>query len=54
MTRGVIGQGHAAQIILDGCGISLRELRHQWELQRQSQLSLRARMSQIFIRQVLA
>jgi len=45
MTRGVIGQGRTAQIALDGCGVPLAELQYQWELQKASQLSLRARES---------
>jgi hypothetical protein len=45
MARGVIDQGRAAQIALDRCQVPLAELQQQWELQKQSQLSLRARTS---------
>lgn len=43
LTKGVEGQGLQAKKILDACGVSSEELRSQWDLQRASQLSLRAR-----------
>jgi hypothetical protein len=32
-----------AQTVLDECGVPLTDLRHQWQLQQDAQLSLRAR-----------
>jgi hypothetical protein len=46
--RGVKAQGRDAQAIIDDCGVPLHELRCQWELQKQSQMSLQARESDIF------
>ena len=43
LKKGVKGQGGKAQAALEEVGISVEELRVQWELQQVSQLSLRAR-----------
>jgi hypothetical protein len=40
---GVEGQGVKAKEALNKCGVPIEELCHQWDLQRQSQLSVRAR-----------
>jgi hypothetical protein len=45
LKRGVEDQGSAAQSILRECGVAVEELRSEWASQRQSQLSIRARMS---------
>ncbi|KAG2160029.1 uncharacterized protein EDB93DRAFT_1237264 [Suillus bovinus] len=39
---GVIGQGAAAQEVLDNCGIEARDLQEQWMDQKKSQQSIRA------------
>jgi len=49
LRRGVEGQGNKAQETLADCGIPVQELRHQWVLQRGSQLSIRARESLVTI-----
>ena len=45
LTKGIGGHATKAKITLDECGVSAEELRAEWELQRASQLSLRARKS---------
>lgn len=45
LQRGVGGQGDKARAVLDECGIPVQELREQWALQLQAQMSLRARKS---------
>ncbi|RDB16155.1 hypothetical protein Hypma_003347 [Hypsizygus marmoreus] len=42
LLRGMEGQGKVAQAVLDECGIPVAELRRQWCLQQESQLSVRA------------
>ncbi|KAG6836659.1 hypothetical protein H0H93_005329 [Arthromyces matolae] len=42
LTKGVEGQGKSAQKTLSDCGIPESTLRTQWDLQRASQLSIRA------------
>ncbi|KAG2125361.1 uncharacterized protein EDB93DRAFT_1244054 [Suillus bovinus] len=42
LKRGIDEQGTAAQTTLDECDATVEDLRHQWALQRQSQLSIRA------------
>ena len=43
LAKGIGGHTKKAKKILDECGVSPTELRAQWELQRASQLSIRAR-----------
>lgn len=43
LTKGVEKQGQEAGAVVRECGHSLDFLRHQWELQQASQLSIRAR-----------
>jgi hypothetical protein len=43
LSVGVKSQGDKAQEILKTCVANLKELREQWDLQRESQLLLRAR-----------
>jgi hypothetical protein len=43
LKRGIDEQGTAAQATLSECDATIEDLRHQWALQRQSQLSIRAR-----------
>lgn len=43
MRRGVVGQGEKAEAILAKCGVPLLELRRQWSLQQEAQLSVPAR-----------
>lgn len=43
LKKGVNGQGKEAEKVLNECGVSLPELKHQWELQKVAQLSVRAR-----------
>ncbi|KAG6374455.1 hypothetical protein JVT61DRAFT_4497 [Boletus reticuloceps] len=45
MKKGIGEQGAAAQHALDNCGISISELKSQWNAQRAAQLSIRARTS---------
>lgn len=45
---GVQGQGMKAQAGLHACGITVDILREQWEMQQQSQLSVRAREFVLF------
>jgi hypothetical protein len=40
LSVGVKSQGDKAQEVLKTCGVNLQELREQWDLQRESQLSL--------------
>ncbi|RDB29776.1 hypothetical protein Hypma_013855 [Hypsizygus marmoreus] len=42
LTKGVHAQGAKAQATLDTCGVPIPELRRQWVMQQESQLSLRA------------
>ncbi|KAG2091619.1 hypothetical protein BD769DRAFT_1631979 [Suillus cothurnatus] len=42
LKRGIDEQGTAAQATLSECDATIEDLRHQWALQRQSQLSIRA------------
>ncbi|RDB19001.1 hypothetical protein Hypma_014420 [Hypsizygus marmoreus] len=42
LLKGVKQQGEAAQHILDTCGVSVEELRRQWAMQQEAQLSVRA------------
>ncbi|KAG2080593.1 uncharacterized protein F5147DRAFT_784178 [Suillus discolor] len=42
LKRGIHEQGTAAQTTLSECDATIEDLRHQWALQRQSQLSIRA------------
>jgi hypothetical protein len=44
LKRGVGEQGTAAQSVLEECGVPIEDLRNEWASQRQSQLSIRARM----------
>jgi hypothetical protein len=41
--HGVCGQGRKARETLEDCGVPLPELRRQWDLQREAQMSIRAR-----------
>jgi hypothetical protein len=43
LRRGVKAQSAKAELDLEQCGVPLPELRHQWELQREAQMSIRAR-----------
>jgi len=43
--RGVEAQSNNAQQVLDECGVALEVLKQQWQHQKESQLSLRARES---------
>jgi hypothetical protein len=43
LKRGIDEQGTAAQATLSECDATIEDLRHQWALQRQSQLSIHAR-----------
>lgn len=43
LRRGVIEQGKKANTTLQVCDVPIDKLRHQWELQRAAQLSVRAR-----------
>jgi hypothetical protein len=43
MKKGVNGQGKEAERVLVECGVPLDELREQWTLQKNAQLSVRAR-----------
>lgn len=44
LKRGIKEQGSAAQDALDRCEVPIEELQSEWSKQRQSQLSIRARM----------
>lgn len=44
LEKGVQGQGQKARAILADCEIPVETLREQWELQKEAQLSLRARV----------
>ena len=43
LCKGVSKQGKIAEVELVACGVPLAELRRQWELQQEAQLSVRAR-----------
>jgi hypothetical protein len=45
LRRGIDEQGKIAATELAACGTPVAELREQWELQQQAQLSVRARKS---------
>ncbi|PPR04460.1 hypothetical protein CVT26_002237 [Gymnopilus dilepis] len=43
LERGIKAQGNKAQSLLDECGFTVSRLRDQWNLQKEAQMSLRAR-----------
>jgi hypothetical protein len=45
LRKGVVKQGEIAAAELVACGVPVTELRRQWELQQEAQLSVRARKS---------
>ena len=45
LRKGVIQQGDIATAELVACGVPVTELRKEWELQQEAQLSVRARKS---------
>jgi hypothetical protein len=45
LKRGINAQGAAAKEVLTKCGIEADDLQAQWEDQKKSQLSIRARTS---------
>jgi hypothetical protein len=48
LIHGAQSQSDQAQKVLDECGFEVEELKHQWRLQKESQLSLRARKFHVF------
>jgi len=45
LRKGVVQQGDIAAAELVACGVPITELRKEWELQQEAQLSVRARKS---------
>jgi hypothetical protein len=45
LRKGVVQQGDIAAAELVACGVPVTELRKEWELQQEAQLSVRARKS---------
>lgn len=45
--HGVLAQGRKAKAIMEESGVAVTELRAQWALQKEAQLSIRARMSPV-------
>jgi hypothetical protein len=50
LTKGVNAQSDKARETIRDCGVPISELREQWDLQRDSQLSLRSRKHTIIDR----